>query len=150
MIVSPTDQQQWGVMARFLQEVAGTVPTMDLKMIGWVQDGDLKIVVGFNGFIGKLCQMHVAMKPGYKYSPREMIYAVFHYVFQQAKMELVLAVVNSKNKAAMDFDLRMGFTEKWRIPKLHDKGGDVVVLEMPKANCRHLKAIYTPGAVGHA
>lgn len=150
MIISPTTKEQWNTLSHVLLEISGVQPTMDLKMLAWVDDGKIRMVVGFNAFVGKICQMHIAIVPGYKYTPKEMIYAVFHYVFIQANRDLVLATVNSKNEAAIKYDQRIGFKEMWRLPKMHDDGGDIVVLGMHRSECRHLRAIYTPGAQGHA
>ena len=138
MIVLARTQREWSTLADFLQEHAGVALSMDLRMMGWVTDSELKIVVGFSGFIGKVCQMHLAMIPGFHFSPKAMLKAAFHYAFKDAKVEMVIGLVNSKNKEAMVYDKNLGFTELYRLPKLHDDGGDIVVLGMTKEQCRYL------------
>jgi L-amino acid N-acyltransferase YncA len=141
VIVSPRDQKEWSATMQFLNYFAEVQPTADMKMIGWVEDDDLKIVVGFNGFMGKTCQMHVAMKPEYKFTPRAMLQASFRYAFVQAERDMVLGIVNSNNTKAMKYDIHLGFKKLWSLPGMHDNGGDIVVLGMKKSECRYLNMV---------
>ena len=148
MIVSPQTQTEWNATMQFLNYFAGVQPSMDMKMLGWVESDDLKLVVGFNGFVGKVCQIHVAMKPDFRFTPREMLKVAFRYAFVQAEREILLGVVNSNNKKAVKYDLHLGFRELWRLPGMHDDGGDLVVLGMHKAECRYLNMIEPVNANG--
>ena len=42
---------------------------------------------------------------------------------------------------AMDYDKKLGFNEVLRFAGMHDDGGDLVVLEMNKANCRWIREL---------
>lgn len=138
MIVTPKDQREWSAMMQFLNQYAFVQPSADMALMGWVVDDDLKMVVGLNGFLGKVCQMHVAMKPGFKFTPKLMLKRVFSYAFGLRERTMVLGIVNSFNEDAMKYDLHLGFKELWRLPKMHDEGGDIVVLGLPKSNCVYL------------
>jgi hypothetical protein len=39
----------------------------------------------------------------------------------------------------MNYDKKLGFTEVVRLEGMHDDGGDLVVLEMNKADCRWIR-----------
>lgn len=145
MMVSPTNQQEWATMSLFLKQHAGVHPSGDLKMIGWVAEGELKIVVGLNGWIGQTCQIHLAFAPGWTYSPKEMLKEVFNYAFNTAKRDMLIGIVNSQNVSAMRMDFHLGFTELFRLPALHDYGGDIVVLGMTREQCKYLNYIEQDG-----
>jgi L-amino acid N-acyltransferase YncA len=139
MIVSPSTPQQWQALAAILHERAGVHPSADLRMLGWVSDNELKMVVGFNAFIGKTCQMHVAMAEGFTFTPKAMLRACFDYAFNQAGCAMVLGVVNSQNEAAMRYDLHLGFKTLYALAGMHDEGGDIVLLGMTREECRFLE-----------
>lgn len=134
-------------MARFLFHFAQVHPSADLKLMGWVTDDTLQIVVGFSGFVGKICQAHVAMRPGFRFSPKQMLRAVFEYAFNDAKREMVIGLVNSANNAAMIYDRRLGFRELLRLPGMHDDGGDLVVFGLRKDECRFILQPVTSDAL---
>jgi hypothetical protein len=156
MMVVPQNPAQLSTMLGFLQEYAGAVPTPDMHVIGWVEGDSLKIVVGFNGWLGSVCQMHVAFAPDWHFSPRDMLRQVFEHVFTNSGRKLVLGIVNSKNERAMKYDQHLGFREIHRIPGMHDDGGDIVVFGMRPEECRYLSDPRLEGEtdgsvlVGHA
>ena len=138
MIVVPTSAYEQEAMALFLRLHAGVTPSADMAMIGWADETGLKMAVAFNAFVGKTCQIHVAMKPGHMFTPKELIKEVFTFAFETANRELLLGIVNSKNTAAMHYDLKLGFKEIMRLEGMHEDGGDIVVLGMKKSECRWL------------
>jgi hypothetical protein len=117
-------------------------PTPDTRYIAWVDPGGgaLKLVVALNAFLGKTCQIHVAMKDGFSYTPKAMLEAVFDYTFNQIGLELLVGIVNSKNAPAMKYDKHLGFEESHRLPGVHDDGGDIVIMTMNREQCRYLKS----------
>ena len=127
-------------MAGFLAAHAGVHPSADQRMLGWVEEDRLVIVVGLSGFMGKIAVIHIAFAPGWHFSPRAMLDAVFRYAFGEAKRELLIGLVNSKNDRAMRFDRHLGFTELFRLPEMHDDDGDLVVFGMRPDQCRYLNA----------
>jgi hypothetical protein len=139
VIVVPRNKQEHHAMAEFLRQHALVQPTHDLVCMGWVSEDVLVIVVGINGFLGKVAQIHLAFAPGWHFSPRSMLRAVFQYTFVTAKLEMLLGIVNSKNQRAMRMDAHLGFKELHRLPGMHDDGGDIVLLGMKKSECRYLR-----------
>jgi hypothetical protein len=140
MIVSPKTAKEWSAMAGFLQVHAGVHASQDMAMMGWVEQERLRIACGMHGFMGKVCQIHIAFEPDWTFSPRQMLHEVFKYAFITRGCELVLGVVNSKNEKAIRFDAHLGFKELYRIPSMHDDGGDIVLLGLRKLDCRYLKS----------
>jgi len=51
----------------------------------------------------------------------------------------VLGVVNSNNEKAMRMNIALGYVEEYRMPGLHDGGGDIVIFSMTKDQCRFLR-----------
>jgi hypothetical protein len=150
VIVVPQNPEQLFDMLEFLHTFSGVAPTGDTHVIGWVEGKDLRIVVGFNGWIGATCMMHVAMQPGWHFTPREMLSKCFRHAFTACERKLVLGIVNSQNERAIRYDEHLGFKELYRIPEMHDDGGDIVVLGMHKKECRYLNDPIPVEAVGHA
>jgi hypothetical protein len=139
VVIYPQSNEQWNLLARFLKLRAGVEPSADLKLMAWAQDNAVKIVVGFNGFIGKICNMHTAYAEDWHFTPRDMLYKSFDYAFNFEGREKILGIVNSHNAKAMKFDAHLGFKEEHRLPGLHDNGGDVVILSMTRAQCKYLE-----------
>jgi len=110
-------------------------------MFGWMTNEKLRGVVGFNNFIGKTCQMHVAMDPEYRFSPREMLKVCFQYAFDTRKCELILGIVNGNNFPALRYDAHLGFIELLRLSGMHVGGGDLVVLGLRRVDCEYVTTI---------
>jgi len=136
MVVRPVTEEQFDSCRRLIAWGAGVGASADQQFIIWLKDDAPKIVVCFNGFVGKICQMHVAMSPGYKFTPRKMLRAAFDYAFIERKLEKVIAIVNTNNAEAMRYDLHIGFEEILRWCGMHEDGGDMAILEMSKASCK--------------
>jgi hypothetical protein len=49
-------------------------------------------------------------------------------------VEKAIGVLNSLNTKAVEYDKKLGFTEIVRLEGMHDDGGDLVVLNMDKAD----------------
>lgn len=139
MIVKATCQKEWQALMQFLNHHAHVQPSADMEHIGWVVEEQLQMVVGLSAFLGSTCQIHVAMEPDFKFTPKEMLRQVFHHAFVTKKRRLILGIVNSRNQAAMVYDTHLGFNEMWRIPRMHDENGDIVVMGMHRYECRFLE-----------
>lgn len=140
MLVVAITPEQRQLAAEILLREVGVQTCGDQQAIFWVDEENSQIdwVVGYTGFIGKTCQMHmVSFKGGF--TPRKLLAAAFDYPFNQLNLELVFGVVNSGNEKAMKYDKHLGFTEAIRFPGVHDNGGDIVLFKMEKAQCRWIK-----------
>lgn len=107
--------------------VPGTAATMDA----------VAVAVGYNAFIGRTCCMHsVIQKP--EAVTRGMVRETFEYPFNVCDCTAVLALVDSTNEAALNFDTKLGFKEIARVPD-GGREGDLVVLQMLRSECRWLR-----------
>ena len=52
---------------------------------------------------------------------------------------IISIVVNSNNIKAMEYDQKLGFKEAVRFAGMHEDGGDLVVFEMNKSDCRWIR-----------
>ena len=143
MIVRPSNESEWNVLVEFIQKHAHVARSDDLHMFGWVSQDQLKMVVALGGFLGKVCQIHVAMLPGFNYTPKLLLNTVFAFVFDECGVEKLIGIVNSKNRAAMKYDLHLGFEEEYRMEGVHDDGGDLVILTMPRGRCVYVEPRHT-------
>ena len=140
MVVVPNTIDAVQKAQRILYEKAHVTPSHDLKTILWLdKESNIQWVVGYNAWLGRTVQMHVASMAVGKYVPREFTHCVFDYVFNGHDVSIVFGIVNSLNEQAMNFDLRLGFKEKQRWQGMHDDGGDLVLLEMHRDDCRWLR-----------
>ena len=139
MLVSANTIELRNIAAQVLQNEIGVQPCGDLQAIFWAdEDRNIEWVVGYTAFIGKTCQIHVvALKGGY--TPKLFLKAAFDYPFNVCNVEKMFGIVNSKNIKAMEYDQKLGFKEAHRFIGVHDDGGDIVVFEMDKADCRWIR-----------
>ena len=137
MVVEPKSQE---LSAGILYERALVQPTNDLKSLLWYSKrGTIDWVVGYTAWIGKTVQMHVACVGEYKYTPKLFLHAAFNYPFNKCGVGIVFGVVNSLNDNVLKYDIKLGFKEKMRWEKMHDDGGDLILLEMHKKNCKWIR-----------
>lgn len=121
----------------FLAERTGIMWTPDFQALGRVVEGELVGVIGFNNFNGASCHIHMA-GDGTRWMSRGLLETAARYVFIGRKLEMMFGLVPSGNVAALEQDLRMGFTQLIEIPGAHPDGS-LHILQMTRAQCRWLK-----------
>jgi hypothetical protein len=141
VIVVPQSEQQLQAMAAFMQHYANVAPAVGTHFIGWVSedDGKLKFLVCFNAFMGKVCQIHVAAVENWHFTPKQMLKATFDYAFSVLGRERLIGIVNGNNEKALKYDEHLGFKEAYRMPGMHDDGGDIVLMTMDRADCKYFE-----------
>lgn len=139
MLQSAQSLEARNLAASILLKEVGVQPCGDLQALFWIgQDNKIEWVIGYTAFIGKTCQMHVVNLTT-SYTPKMVLFGAFDYPFNHCGLEKVFGIVNSKNERAMQYDQKLGFKEAKRFIGMHDDGGDLVVFEMDKADCRWIK-----------
>jgi hypothetical protein len=144
VIIYPTNAQQARILADFMQEHIGLAPSNDSYLLAWAEAEEgrptkLQLVVALNSKTGSTMQIHVAMAPGFHFTPKIMLERVFEHAFNDFKIKKLIGIVNSLNEKALRYDFHLGFVEEFRMPGLHDDGGDIVILTMTPEQCRYLK-----------
>jgi hypothetical protein len=139
MICSAQTPEARQIASDILLREVGVQPCGDLQAIFWVNDqNQIEWVIGYTAFIGKTCQMHmVNLKGGY--TPKQLLKSAFDYPFNQLGVEKAFGIVNSLNTKAMEYDQKLGFKEAVRFAGMHEDGGDLVVFEMNKSDCRWIR-----------
>lgn len=122
------------VLYDWLNERIGIPWSTDFRAFGRVVDGKLVGVVGYNGYNGASCQMHMA-GDGPRWVTRELIKVAFHVPFVQWGLKVVFALVPDGNKEALKIDLKLGFKEVAKIDDAHPDGV-LHLLEMRREHCR--------------
>lgn len=108
-------------------EYQGLTPSMD----------HVGVAICYAGFIGKTCCMHTVI-PRPDLLTQRIVRESFEFPFLVCNLECVIALVDSTNAAALEFDRRLGFTEFHRIPNA-GIDGDMVMLQMLRGDCRWLR-----------
>lgn len=139
MIQSAQSYEAKQIAADILLREVGVQPCGDLQALFWVdEENKIEWVIGYTAFIGKTCQMHmVNLKGGY--TPKGLLFGAFDFPFNYLGVEKAIGVLNSLNTKAVEYDKKLGFTEVVRLEGMHDDGGDLIVMEMNKADCRWIK-----------
>lgn len=139
MLQSAQSLEAKQVAANILFEHAGVQPCADLQALFWVDESNqIEWVIGYTAFIGKTCQMHmVNLKGGY--TPKGLLFGAFDYPFNFLGLEKTFGIVNSLNTKAIEYDKKLGFKEAIRFAGVHCDGGDLVVFEMNKSDCRWIR-----------
>ena len=140
MLTSAQSPEARQVASDILFREVGVQPCGDLQALMYVdKENKIEWVVGYTAFIGKTCQMHVVNLSDKAFLPKALLFGAFDFPFNYLGVEKAIAIVNSLNTRAMNYDLSLGFKEVLRLEKMHDDGGDLCVLEMNKADCRWIK-----------
>jgi len=139
MIQSAQSYEAKQIASDLLLREVGVQPCGDLQALFWVdEENKIEWVIGYTAFIGKTCQMHmVNLKGGY--TPKGLLFGAFDFPFNYLGIEKAIGVLNSLNTKAVEYDKKLGFTEIVRLESMHDDGGDLIVMEMNKADCRWIK-----------
>lgn len=134
MIVSKPRHLLWA----WLNARVGVEWSDEFRAVGLVKNDCLIAVAGYNGFTGRSCVMHSAIDDPAGVD-RTFIRAAFEYPFEQLNLVEVLAPVMEENEKAMNFDLKLGFKEVYRIAGGSPDGGDIILLRMRREECRWIK-----------
>lgn len=131
----------------WLAERAGITVGPLLRAIEVVDDkGEIKGMVGYDGWTPNLVCMHVALEapmairalPGSEdsspFAGRRFINAAFGIAFM--RRNVVIGQVIATNRKALELDLHLGFREIGRIRDGWQPGIDLIVLEMRREECR--------------
>ena len=139
MLQSAQSLEAKQVASDILLREVGVQPCGDLQALFWVdEENKIEWVIGYTAFIGKTCQMHmVNLKGGY--TPKGLLFGAFDFPFNYLGVEKAIGILNSLNTKAVEYDKKLGFTEVVRLEGMHDDGGDLIVMEMNKADCRWIK-----------
>jgi len=139
MIQSAQSPEAKQIASDILLREVGVQPCGDLQALFWVdEENKIEWVIGYTAFIGKTCQMHmVNLKGGY--TPKGLLFGAFDFPFNYLGIEKAIGILNSLNTKAVEYDKKLGFTEVVRLEGMHDDGGDLIVMEMNKADCRWIK-----------
>lgn len=138
MIVVPSNEEEVTWCRNFLLARGHIEVTASASWLVWEREGMPQWVVAFDSWVGTTCQMHMASQ-GAMFWPRSLMRVVFQHGFVALKRTHLFGLVNSNNPAAMRIDTWLGFREVYRVPKVHDDGGDLVIFEMTPADCRWLR-----------
>lgn len=126
------------VLYEWLDNKVGLAYSTDFRALARVIEGRIVGVVGYNGFNGVSCFMHMAGE-GPRWVTRKFLYHAFKYPFETLGFKMIFGLVPSGNTRALKMDLKLGFREILFIPGGHPDGG-LHLLQMNRDECRWLEA----------
>ena len=138
MIVSSNTPAATSALRSFLSMCGVSLPVdEEFRAIGRLNaDSALCAVVGYNGFCGRVCMMHVAGVGNWM--TREFLWAAFDYPFNQAGLVQVFGCTPQNNPRALKLEKHLGFKTLATIPDGWAEGVDLVLQTMHKSECRWL------------
>lgn len=104
------------------------------------EDGRILGMVGFDGWSGNSCCMHVALEPGYEgmRAGVMLVRPAFEFVFVHCDLGVAVGTVKSTNEKALKLNRHLGFREVFRGKDWFEPGVDQVWMEMRREDCRWL------------
>lgn len=137
IVTSQTDTEKAALFDFLKSRKVLTTPTTDFQAIGRVnKELALQGVVGYNGFCGLTCAIHVAGDGNW--ISRDLLWAAFDYPFQQLKMEYLFGPVAADNLRAIKLNTHLGFEIIQSIPNGWQIGTDLLIFGMARKDCRYL------------
>lgn len=135
-----------GMAYEFFHARLGLHASEDFRAVCYVPDqyrdhvaamDHVAVAIAYNGFVGRTCCMHTVIQNPAALT-RKIVREAFEYPFNVCNCVAVLALVDSTNGAALNFDRKLGFIEIARVP---DGGldGDLIVMQMLRGACRWLR-----------
>ena len=125
------------ILLQWLCERIELAPTKHIRCIANINaSGIILGVVGIDNWNGSSCQIHVAGQGNWL--TREFLTAVFTYIFDTAKVKVMLCMIESGNKKSLAFTRRIGWTQIARIEGAHPTGA-LIAFEMRPENCKYLE-----------
>lgn len=126
---------QGELIVRWLCARIGLVPTEHIKAIGRMKGEQILCAVGYDGFNGVSCHMHVAGDGNW--INKEILFAAFDYPFNELKLNLVLGMVPGNNHDALRLDKHLGFKILYEVRDSHPDGS-IYLMGMYRNECRWL------------
>jgi RimJ/RimL family protein N-acetyltransferase len=123
---------------KFLCDKIEYVPTVNMRGITLLSDGEPVLIVGYDGWTEGSVVMHQWAKEP-RYFGRDILRAAFQYPFG-AGLQVVFGQVRSDNPAALEADRKIGFSTVAVIPDAYGPGVDMHFLQLRRENCRWYNA----------
>ncbi len=109
------------VIHDWLKQRIGLPWSTDFKAFARVVDGKIVGVVGYEGFTGTCCRIHMAGEGNW--INREFIKLAFDYPFKLLDLPMVFGVVPSGNTRALELNKKLGFKQLLYVEGAHPDGG---------------------------
>lgn len=123
------------VFVPWAQERIGVVFRNDARSMGIEKDGVLVGVTVFDSFSEVDVDMHVASDGSCEWLSKEYLFRCFTYPFTQLNMRRVTALVPAKNKAALEFNSRLGFIREG-VHRHAQPDDDLISMGMLREECK--------------
>jgi hypothetical protein len=127
------------LLATWLCHKIKLTPTANIRCIGQIDKTRIVGVIGFDGYNGASCMMHVAGEGNW--CTRSLLWAAFDYPFNVMKCNVVFGLIPSSNMVSVQFTKRVGFKVLDEILDAHPDGS-LLLMAMRPEECRWLDKRY--------
>lgn len=122
----------------WIEARAGCSLMPDARLIEAVDaEGRTRGMVAYERWTENAVQAHMAVDSPIVW--RSLLGPAFAYPFQECGKGVLLAVIPAHNVRSVALTRRFGFRETRRIPDGWARGDDLLLFEMTRAECRHLR-----------
>ena len=116
-----------------------TEPWTNYEAIGIVKNDEIIAGVVIEDYVlNARCSVHCA-GIGKKWLTRDFLSVVFNYVFVQLDCKVIVNIVESSNLDSVKFTSHLGFTNVYTVKGGGADGGDVLIFEMQKQDCKWIR-----------
>lgn len=129
MIVSDNQESLWA----WMNKRTGIPWSSDFRAIGKVAGDCLVCAAAYNGFVARVCFMHIAVDDKSSFD-RSFIRAILHYPLVVCKLDRVLVLVEETENSC-SIARRCGFKEQARMQGAGRSGGDLFLLGATATDC---------------
>lgn len=104
--------------------------------IGVIIDGKIAAGVVYGNFNGVHCEASIAADPGSRWANKSVLFAIFHYPFEQLGCQAISVLVAMSNLPSLNLATKLGFEPEAIVRLAAHDGGDLIVLKAYRENCR--------------
>jgi RimJ/RimL family protein N-acetyltransferase len=109
------------------------------RVVSFSRKGNLLGGALFSGYTGASITAHMAGTQR-NWASKEVLFAVFDYVFRQLSCERVFGFIKANNERALTIAKKLGFNEIVVIPRVYSDT-DVIVVCLEKSDCRWMNKL---------
>lgn len=108
---------------------------------GEFQKGALVGAVVFSNFNGHHVHIHAASDGRRTWLTRSMLTMIFRYPFSVLGVKRLTATMDARNERSRALVERLGFSRMATLPESSNEGGDLMIYQMARPDCRWLSLV---------
>lgn len=135
IVCSPEANEEIGLWV--MDRVGGQYIGQESQCFGVVQDGKITGGVVYDGWNGASMRITTAGE-GKRWITKGFLWMIFDYAFNQAKVNVVMAMISSANEPSLRLCEKVGFKRVAEIDDAYPDGA-MVIFSLTKKDCKWVK-----------